>query len=151
MTYRGKTSKGVELMKYMPSSRFGLFDDMFDDFFSLNSRNFDVMKTDIHEKDGYYNLDVELPGYNKEDVKMEITNGYLTISANHNFTNEEKDAKGNLVRSERSFGSCSRSFYVGDNIKADDIKAKFDNGMLNILLPSAKQKAIETKEVIQIN
>jgi len=137
-------------MKYMPSTRFELFDDMFDGFFSPSTRNLDVMKTDIHELNGYYNLDIELPGYAKEDVSIEIANGYLTIGAKHNFTNEEKDAKGNLIRSERSFGSCSRSFYVGENIKASDIKAKFDNGMLYVNLPSIEQKAIETKETVQI-
>ncbi len=138
-------------MKYMPSTRYGLFDDMFDGFFSpTNSRSFDVMRTDVHEKDGYYTLDIELPGYKKEDVNMEISNGYLTISAKHETTNEEKDEKGNLVRSERSFGSCSRSFYLGEAIKANDVKAKFDNGMLIVTVPSEKQKAIETKEVISI-
>ena len=138
-------------MKYMPSTRYGLFDDMFDGFFSpTNSRSFDVMRTDVHEKDGYYTLDIELPGYKKEDVNMEISNGYLTISAKHETTNEEKDEKGNLVRSERSFGSCSRSFYLGEAIKANDVKAKFDNGMLIVTVPSEKQKAIETKEVITI-
>jgi len=137
-------------MKYMPSNRFGLIDDMFDGFFSPSTRNFDVMKTDIHEKDGYYNLDIELPGYNKQDVNIEINNGYLTVNAKHEFSNEEKDTKGNLVRSERSFGSCSRSFYVGDNIKANDVNAKFDNGMLYINVPSIEQKASETKQLVQI-
>jgi len=138
-------------MKYMPTTRYGLFDDMFDGFFSpVTSRNIDVMRTDVHEKDGYYTLDIEVPGYAKEDVSVEISNGYLTIAAKHNTTSEEKDAKGNLVRSERSFGSCSRSFYVGENIKGSDIKAKFDNGMLQLTLPSTEQKAIETKETISI-
>ena len=125
---------------------------MFDGFFpSEISHTFDgLMKTDIHEKDGYYTLDIEVPGYKKEDVSMELSNGYLTIKAKHNTSEEEKDAKGNLVRSERSFGSCSRSFYVGENIKGDDIKAKFDNGMLSVSLPSAEQKQIESKETISI-
>ena len=140
-------------MKYMPTRRrFDLIDDMFDGFFpSEISHTFDgLMKTDIHEKDGYYTLDIEVPGYKKEDVSMELSNGYLTIKAKHNTSEEEKDAKGNLVRSERSFGSCSRSFYVGENIKGDDIKAKFDNGMLSVSLPSAEQKQIESKETISI-
>ena len=124
---------------------------MFDDFFpKTNVFSSSVMKTDIYEKDGYYNLDIELPGYDKEDVEMDIMDGYLNIKATHNVSNEEKDAKGNLVRSERSFGSCSRSFYVGDNIKAEDIKAKFENGMLNIVLPSKEQKSIETKQTVTI-
>ena len=140
-------------MKYMPSRRrFDLFDDMFDGFFpSEINHSFDgLMKTDIHEKDGYYTLDIEVPGYKKEDVSMELSNGYLTIKAKHNTTDEEKDSKGNLIRSERSFGTCSRSFYVGDNIKGEDIKAKFDNGMLIVSLPSSEQKQIESKETISI-
>ena len=136
-------------MKYSPR-RYDLFDDMFDDFFGT-APVASNMKTDIHEKDGYYTLDVELPGYKKEDINMEIANGYLTIKAKHEVNDEEKDAKGNLVRSERSFGSCSRSFYVGSNIKASDIKARFENGILVITLPSEKQKQIESKEMISID
>ena len=138
-------------MKYYPRRGFDAFDEMFDDFFpKTNVFTSNVMKTDVYEKDGYYNLDIELPGYNKEDVELDIMDGYLNIKATHNLSNEEKDAKGNLVRSERNFGSCSRSFYVGDNIKAEDIKAKFDNGILNIVLPSKEQKSIETKQSVTI-
>ena len=137
-------------MKYFPRS-LDVFDDMFDGFLTKEPMyNTSVMKTDVYEKDGYYNLDIELPGYNKEDVQMDIMDGYLNIKATHNVSNEEKDNKGNLVRSERRFGSCSRSFYVGENIKAEDIKAKFDNGILNIVLPSKEQKSIETKQTVTI-
>ena len=141
----------VNKMKYFPRS-LNVIDDMFDGFWPKEATyNGSVMKTDVYEKDGYYNLDIELPGYNKEDVQMDLVDGYLNIKATHNVTNEEKDAKGNLVRSERSFGSCSRSFYVGENIKAEDIKAKFENGMLNIVLPSKEQKSIETKQTVTID
>ena len=137
-------------MKYFPRS-FDVIDDIFDGFFpKVNNYSEGLMRTDVYEKDGYYNLDIELPGYNKEDVQLDIVDGYLNIKASHNVTNEEKDAKGNLVRSERRFGSCSRSFYVGENIKAEDIKAKFENGMLNIVLPSKQQKSLETKQVVTI-
>ena len=136
-------------MKYSPR-RYDLFEDMFDDFFPTTV-SAGIMRTDIHEKDGYYTLDVELPGYKKEDINMEIANGYLTFKAKHEVSNEEKDAKGNLVRSERSFGSCSRSFYVGSNIKACDIKARFENGILVVTLPSEKQKEIESKELVSID
>lgn len=137
-------------MKYYPRRGFDVFDDMFDGFFPKSEFNGAVMRTDVYEKDGYYNLDIELPGYNKEDVQMDIVDGYLNIKATHNVSNEDKDAKGNLVRSERRFGTCSRSFYVGDNIKAEDIKAKFENGILNIVMPSKEQKSIETKQVVTI-
>ena len=146
---KGVNIGGIKIMKYSPR-RYDLFDDMFDDFFGT-APVASIMKTDIHEKDGYYTLDVELPGYKKEDINMEIANGYLTIKAKHEVNDEEKDAKGNLVRSERSFGSCSRSFYVGSNIKASYIKARFENGILVITLPSEKQKQIESKEMISID
>ena len=140
----------VNKMKYFPRS-LNVIDDMFDDFWPKEATyNGSVMKTDVYEKDGYYNLDIELPGYNKEDVQMDLVDGYLNIKATHNVTNEEKDAKGNLVRSERRFGSCSRSFYVGENIKAEDVKAKFENGILNIVMPSKEQKSIETKQTVTI-
>lgn len=134
-------------MKYMPRA-YDLFDDMFEGFMPRLST--DVMKTDVHEKDGYYNLDIELPGYDKSDISMSITDGNLIINAKHEYTNEEKDAKGNLIRSERSFGSCSRSFYVGNSMKAEDVKATFDKGILSIVVPTQKQKAIETSQTIQI-
>jgi HSP20 family molecular chaperone IbpA len=124
---------------------------MFDGFFPKETvYNTNVMRTDVYEKDGYYNLDIELPGYHKEDVQMDLVDGYLNIKATHNVSNEEKDAKGNLIRSERRFGTCSRSFYVGENIKAEDVKAKFENGILNIVLPSKEQKSIETKQTVTI-
>lgn len=138
-------------MRYMPSKRFDLFDDMFNGFFEEPRMLSSVMRCDIHEKEGYYTLDIELPGYTKEDVSMEIADGTLTIKAQHELTNEEKDNKGNLIRSERSFGTCSRSFFVGDNIKANDVKAKFENGMLYVTVPSAETKHIQSKEVIAID
>ena len=138
-------------MKLMPRT-YDVFNEFFEDVFDrpVLRNSASVMKTDVHEKDGYYTLDIEVPGYKKEDVTMELSNGYLSIKATHNTTDEEKDAKGNLVRSERNFGSCSRSFYVGDNIKAEDVKAKFENGMLQVTVPSAKQKQIESTETISI-
>ena len=137
-------------MRYFPKN-YNVFDDVLDDFFTKGGTyDVPVMRTDVYEKDGYYSLDIELPGYAKEDVQMELVDGYLNIKATHNVTNEEKDAKGNLIRSERRYGTCSRSFYVGENIKAEDVKAKFDNGILSINLPSKEQKSIETKQVVTI-
>jgi HSP20 family molecular chaperone IbpA len=140
----------VNDMKYFPRN-LDVFDDMFDGFFSKEPvYNNPIMRTDVYEKNGYYNLDIELPGYSKEDVQMDLVDGYLNIKATHNLSNEEKDAKGNLIRSERRFGTCSRSFYVGENIKAEDVKARFENGILNITLPSKEQKSIETKQTVTI-
>jgi HSP20 family molecular chaperone IbpA len=108
------------------------------------------MKTDVHEKDGKYILDVEIPGYKKEDVKISLFNGTLTISAEHNETNEEKDAKGRVLRQERYNGTCTRSFYVGDAIKDTDVKASFENGILRIEIPTEQKKEEETKKFIDI-
>ncbi|MDO4500350.1 MAG: Hsp20/alpha crystallin family protein [Erysipelotrichaceae bacterium] len=137
-------------MLYIPRKN-DLFDDMFDSFFSVDSRSVDMMKTDIREKDGYYTLEIEVPGYRKEDINLEIASGYLTVSAKRDTSNEETDSKGRLLRSERSFGTCSRSYYVGDTIKASDIKARFENGILEIIVPSVEQKRIDSKETIMID
>jgi HSP20 family molecular chaperone IbpA len=96
------------------------------------------MRTDISEKDGNYLLNVALPGYKKEDIKLSLKNGNLIIEAGRNETNEEKDAKGNIIRQERYSGSASRSFYVGENIKEEDIKASFENGELHLTVPNTK-------------
>ena len=133
--------------------KYDLFDDMFDGFFptEFNRQGFDsIMKTDVHEKDGYYTLDIEVPGYKKEDVTMELSNGYLSIKATHNTTDEEKDAKGRVIRQERYNGSCSRTFYVSDAIKDSDIHASFENGILKIELPTEAKKEEETKKFIEI-
>ncbi len=134
-------------MRYIPKY-YDLFDDMFDTF--AGDRYNSLMKTDIKEKDGNYELDVELPGYKKEDVKVDLKDGYLTISANRSNENEEKDNEGKIIRQERYSGSLSRSFYVGDDMKVEDIKAKFDNGILHLTLPSQERKQIEERKYITI-
>ena len=138
-------------MKYTVSRNNDLFDDIFDNMFRTPTyTNNAVMKTDVHEKDGKYILDVEIPGYKKEDVKISLFNGTLTISAEHNETNEEKDAMGRVLRQERYSGTCTRSFYVGDAIKDTDVKASFDNGILKIEIPTEQKKEEETKKFIDI-
>lgn len=138
-------------MKYGLTRHNDLFDDMFDNMFRApvmggNS----LMKTDVHEKDGKYILDVEIPGYKKEDVQISLYNGTLTISASQNTSNEEKDDKGRVVRQERYSGSCSRSFYVGEGIKDSDVHATFDNGILKIEIPTEQKKEEEEKKYIDI-
>lgn len=139
-------------MKFVPS-KMSLFDNAFDDLFndSFFRTNSGVMKTDIKEKDGSYLLDVELPGFKKEDIHLNLENGYLTIEANHNIENSEKDQEGNVIRRERSYGSCSRSFYVGDAITEEEIKAKYENGELKIFLPKKDMTKAETKKTILID
>lgn len=119
---------------------------------SFPFRNFNtnsLMKTDIRETDGSFELDIDMPGFNKEDLKAELKEGYLTISASTNKDDGEKDENGRYIRRERYVGSCSRSFYVGEDIKQDDIKAKFENGILKISVPKkeAQPKVEEDKHI----
>lgn len=129
-------------MMLVPRRNFDIFDDLFNDPF-FNSHESKLMKTDIKEHGDKYELLVDLPGFNKEDIKMHIEDGYLIINAKTNTEKNEKDEKGKFVRKERYYGECSRSFYVGDQVKEEDIKANLKNGTLNIEIP----KKDETKEV----
>ena len=120
-------------------NHFDLFDEMFRDPFFEGTES-KVMKTDIKEKKDKYLIDIDLPGYEKEDIKMEISDGYLTVHASVNKeVNDEKD-KGKYVRKERYVGECSRSFYVGDEVTENEIKAKFKNGTLTIEVPKKDDK-----------
>lgn len=134
-------------MRYYPER--SLFDDFFNDAFAPVTGN-GLMRTDISRKDGNYTLSIELPGYKKDDIKISIFNGELKVSAAHNDTKEEKDAKGEVVRSERYQGTVSRSFYVGDSIKESDIHAAYDNGVLTITLPTEEKKQEESTKYIDI-
>ncbi len=136
-------------MVYEPMRRNGMFSDMFDDMFTAPT-SYGVMSTDIHKKDGDYILDIELPGYKKEDIKIALEKGTLSISAHKSETQEEKDAKGNLIRQERYSGETSRSFYVGDGIKDSDVKASYKDGILTISVPSEEKKQVEEKKFIGI-
>lgn len=141
-----------------PERRFGLVNnsDLFDYLFSdpvfntntVNTTN--RMCTDIKENENGYELSMEVPGFNKEDLKLELKEGYLTISAQHNTENDKKDNDGRIIRQERYYGSCKRSFYVGEQIGKQDIKAKYDKGILNIFVPKKDIKKIETKQTIEI-
>lgn len=136
-------------MVYEPMRRNGMFSDMFDDMFTAPT-SYGVMSTDIHKKDGDYILDIELPGYKKEDIKIALEKGTLSISVHKSETQEEKDAKGNLIRQERYSGETSRSFYVGDGIKDSDVKASYKDGILTISVPSEEKKQVEEKKFIGI-
>ena len=144
-------------MKLVPRNNnlgFSLFDNMFDDMFRdpffTSSNTTKLMKTDIQEKDNNYILDMDLPGYEKEDIKAQLKDGYLTITAQKNTSNEDKDEKGNYIRRERYCGKCSRSFYVGDYLTQEDVKARYENGVLTIAIPKKDAKKIEEKKVIAI-
>ena len=127
---------------------FDLFDDFFDDgFFSKNATK-NMMKTDIREKSDKYILDIDLPGFDKENINLSLENGYLNISAKSESEKEERDEEKYLHK-ERFYGECSRSFYVGDDIEEKDINAEFKNGILKIEVPK-KELNNETKETKQI-
>ena len=120
-------------------NHFDLFDEMFRDPFFEGSES-KVMKTDIKEKKDKYLIDIDLPGYEKEDIKMEISDGYLTVHASVNKEVNDEKEKGKYVRKERYVGECSRSFYVGEDVKEEEIKAKFKNGTLTIEIPKKDDK-----------
>lgn len=130
------------------NNAFDLFDDMFHDpFFTRNAQPAapQIMKTDVEEKDNGYELDIELPGYAKEDVQAELKDGYLTITAKKAENKDEEDKKHNYVRKERYTGSCKRTFYVGEELKQEDIKAGFQNGILKLFVPKETQQKVEEK------
>lgn len=110
-----------------------------------------VMNTDIKENDDSYEIAMNLPGFRKEDVQGEVKDGYLTISASTSTSNDTKDDNGKYIRRERYSGSCSRSFYVGEQVTQEDIKARFEDGVLRIMVPKMETKpAVEEKHFIAI-
>ena len=145
-------------------------DDLMDDLFNDNwGRDFDramhsmqprhmfgkrsanVMKTDVRETKDGYDVFVDLPGFKKEDVKLDLQNGYLTVSAHRNSSHEDKDDNGRWLRRERYAGSCSRSFYVGEDVKDSDIHASYKDGTLCLEMPKPEaQQQVETKHQIAI-
>ena len=127
-----------------------LFDDWMDYPFTM-TRSTRLMNTDVKETDNSYELDIDMPGFDKNDVKAELKDGYLTISATANKNNDEKDNDGKYIRKERYSGSCRRSFYVGDAVKQEDVKAKFENGTLKVTIPKKEEKpAVEENKHIAI-
>ncbi|MGI6556855.1 Hsp20/alpha crystallin family protein [uncultured Pseudoramibacter sp.] len=131
-----------------------LFDEFmnsaFDQGFFRNAARHDMMKTDVKESDDGYQLAVDLPGFSKDEVTVKLENGNLIISAETKKVDDQKNDKGEYVRRERYAGSCSRSFYVGDAVDKDDIKAKMDDGVLTISIPKKDQKAIDQEQQIMI-
>ena len=109
-----------------------------------------VMKTDLKEHEDGYELSVDLPGFKKDQIQLQLSNGYLTVSAAKGVEEEGKDKKGRLVHQERFSGSMSRSYYVGENLEEEDIKAKFENGVLTLDFPKVEQKKLPERKTIQI-
>ncbi|MCR4706359.1 MAG: Hsp20/alpha crystallin family protein [Clostridiales bacterium] len=129
-----------------------LFDDMFYGMPRFVERNEKMpMKCDAHEFDDHYELDLELPGYKKENIHAELKDGYLTVAAERKNDSEEKDEKGRVIRRERFSGECRRSFYVGDAVTEEDIKAAYTDGILKVTVPKKiKQPEIEEPHRILI-
>lgn len=130
-------------------------DDMFDDMFRFpTEKNFNKMSgmsADVQEFDDRYQLDMELPGYAKEDIHADLKDGYLTITAEHTENKDEKDKNGTYIRRERYTGSCRRSFYVGKEVTEEDIHASFKDGVLQMSIPKKEEKPeVEQKRYIAI-
>lgn len=136
-----------------------LFDDMFDEAFApffgghnplYGKRARNLMKADVRETDGAYELDIDLPGFKKEEVTLKLDQGYLTIEAAKGLDKDDKDKEGRYIRRERYSGACSRSFYVGDQVTGQEISAKFEDGILKIHLPKAAPQLPAQKGLIAI-
>ena len=145
----------------MPSIfRENLFDDWFDfpEFRELDSaekklygkRAGRLMKTDVREHDDHYEVDIDLPGFSKEEITLQLENGYLSVSAAKGLDEDKNDKKGRLIRQERYAGAMSRSFWVGEGITEEDIKASFKHGVLKLMIPKKDQKKVEEKKTIAI-
>ena len=136
-----------------------LFDDWFDDIdrqmqhmdrrlYGRNAKR--EMKTDVREKEDGYEIDMDLPGFKKDQVELSLENGYLTVTANKGFDKDEKDKQGRMIRQERYAGSMQRSFYVGDNMTEEDVKARFEDGVLHLNLPKKDARKVPEKKTICI-
>ena len=138
-----------------------LFDDFFDDDFGMfpvwNGRSplygkhaKNLMKTDVRETENTYEVDVDLPGFKKDEISVDLKDGYLTINAAKGLDKDEKDKEGRYIRQERYAGSCSRSFYVGD-VEPDDVSAKYEDGILKLSMPKQAKKELPKRSTIAIS
>ena len=137
-----------------------LFDDWFD-FPSLRElRNIDrrlygrnashEMKTDVKEHEDHYEVDIDLPGFKKDELNLRLENGYLTVSAAKGLDKDEKSKKGRIIRQERYAGAMERSFYVGEAITEEDVKAKFEDGVLRLCIPKKESQKLPEHKTIMI-
>ena len=136
-----------------------LFDEFFDDSFDrtffggrnplYGKREKNLMKTDVREVENHYEVDIDLPGFKKDEISVELQDGYLTVSASKGLDKDQKDKEGRYIRQERYSGTCSRTFYVGD-LKKEDISAKYEGGILRVTLPKAEEKALPANNRIMI-
>ena len=108
------------------------------------------MKTDVKEKDNIYEVDIDLPGFKKDEIQIQLENGYITVSAAKGLDKDEKDKDGKYIRRERYAGNVSRSFYVGDKVQKEDIHPKFENGILSFTVPKEQNTVEENSHYIAI-
>ena len=137
-----------------------LFDEFLDNAFAMTpyggheplygKHGKNLMKTDVRATDSTYELDVDLPGFKKDEIQLQLENGYLTISAAKGVDHDEQDKEGRYIRRERFAGQCSRSFYVGDGLEAKDVSARFEDGILRLTLPKAAPKQLPKTTAIAI-
>ena len=137
-----------------------LFDDFFSDPFGMmNVHGHDplygkhaknLMKTDVRETENSYELDVDLPGFKKDEVNVDLKDGYLTISAAKGVDKDQQDKAGKYIRQERYAGACSRSFFVGEAVKPEEVSAKYEDGILKLSVPKAGEKALRKTTTIAI-
>jgi len=150
-----------EMIDMLMSGLFG--EDLFDDLWGVPARelaNIDkrlygknagsLMKTDVNETETDYELEMELPGFKKDQINVKLEDGYLTISANKEKDTEKKDRHGKVIRQERYSGAMQRSFFVGDAVKVEDVKAKFEDGVLMLCIPKKEMKSLPGNNNIAI-
>ena len=130
-------------------------DDWMDDDFPFDHEIYgkhakNLMKTDVKETDAGYEVAVDLPGFKKDEINIDLQDGYLTLTANKGVEKEDKNEHGSYIRRERYTGSMQRTFYVGEEITPEDIHAKFEDGILKLTLPKKEAKQIENKKTIEI-
>ena len=151
----------MEELSMLPSI-FGenLFDDFFSDPFEMMvpTRNAlygkhgkNLMTTDVRETENSYELDVDLPGFKKDEVNVDLKDGYLTISAAKGVDKDQQDKAGKYIRQERYAGACSRSFFVGEAVKPEEVSAKYEDGILKLSVPKAGEKALPKTTTIAID
>ena len=109
-----------------------------------------VMKTDVHELGDKYELDIDLPGFKKDEIKLSLENGYLSVSASKELDKDKKDKKGKIIRQERYSGAMNRSFYIGDDVMQEDVKAKYEDGVLKLVVPKKESEKVQEKKYIAI-
>lgn len=130
-----------------------LFDDFFQDFDNIDHKLYGKhasreMLTDIKEHDDHYDIEIDLPGFHKNEIEISLVNGYLNIKAHKGIKEDDKDKNGILIRQEKTYGTLARSFYIGNNITSDELRAKYEDGVLIISVPKKEEtKKIENKTI----